>query len=65
VKIARSFAFTFFLPANFGMPISRPFSFTDMSVICSRRSAWRSASRLSATRSPETISFSRFWPLKT
>src|SRR5689334_12933092 len=47
------------------MPISRPFSLTDVSVTCSFRRIARRASRLSATRSPTTISFNLLRPLKT
>src|ERR1043165_5672560 len=65
VNTDKSFDFTFLRPPIFGMPISRPFSFTDVSVTCSRRRIWRNASRLSATRSPTTISFKRLRPLKT
>src|SRR5215210_8031433 len=65
VKIDSSLALTFLLPPSLGMLISRPFSLTEVSVICSLRRIWRKDSRLSATRSPPTVSFKRLRPLKT
>src|SRR6185503_19369210 len=63
---SKAFDLTFFrLPPSFGIPISRPFSFTEVRITCSRRRSCRSASRLSATRSPTTVSLSLFRPLKT
>src|SRR5205085_1470073 len=57
VKMANSLALTFLRPPpSFGTAISRPFSLTEVSMTCSRRSSWRSTSRLSARRSPTITS---------
>ena len=63
VKTARSLAGT--LPLSLGSATSFPFSLTEETRICSRRSSAITASLVSALLSPETALPSLFFPFQT